>query len=61
MTTIEIILLVVVSLYAVPFVAYMTWNVIIVEIIDWINDRKLDKQLKKDWENKTGVYAYMKK
>lgn len=39
-----------------PF-TYLTIGV----AIEKIEDIKLNKQLKKDWENKTGVYSYLKK
>lgn len=39
-----------------PF-TYLTIGV----AIEKIEDIKLNKQLKKDWENKTGVYSYLRK
>lgn len=41
--------------------AYLIFSMVVEKIKTVVKNKKLDKQLKKEWETKTGVYSYLNK
>lgn len=41
--------------------AYLILSMVVEKIKTVVENKELDKQLKKEWETKTGIYAYLNK
>ena len=51
----------IIKLVAALFVLSLSLVVVAKETIKFFINKKIEKEMKKDWENKTGVYSYLKK